>query len=932
MPSTIILAAFLSTTLALGLWAGRGVKTMKDYALANRSLGAGVLTITLLATFIGSGDLTFPFDVANSDLAFGIIDPLSIVFSFILTGLVIVPNMVYFTNCFTTGDLMEKLYGRAARILSGIVSLFVSILVVSTQLKAIGDIAGFIFKGLSIEAIILVVGFIVVTYTSVSGMRGVAYTDVLQFIIMVVMLFILTGGLLHQLGGLKVLIQQLPEKNTKFLTSPNLGIELKGSLFFSIIPTFVLTPPIIQRILMVKNKRQVKNMFFLGAFIYSIITALLLIIGLGAVVYSNNNLSQEFKITSKSAFNLVGSLGNAIFNGSDLLNHFILIGMIFVLSSTMDSFLHTAGISLIHDVVSPILNRRKIVINEIMWSRVATSIIGLISVYSALKVFRDTHSLSGVGYYKIGYYHAVFVMHLILFPLIVGVMGVKTDKKSFIAFISSYTSTVIITKGLFSLDEFTPFYISIVVGIVCFFASHFYQNKGFVMVDRSQGDWRKKPWLPTWSGFASKISSSIPTLGKLREESQGLVSEHGSEPLLFSIAFVVTSPIILLTIPHTMETLPLIALVYGIAIFLCSGLMIESIWASYLKPYFDLYWFLTLLFCLPFSTTLLFFSASNQPTVSIAVLVAFFLLMLLVDWKTFINLGLIGIGSSTMIYRYFSGEFFPSLEFEVQWQMAITLFTLLILGIMFTAKREIYNSRRLKQTQLFGSSIAHETRNYLGNSINIGKVLRSAIEKNEIRPMKLNDVKSIEQYYIINKKSVEDLDLFGEFLSQGGEKASSKIDLFLDAMRRPLIKAKREKTSIKKLIEESLKGAFFKDPKIGKLLKLEIKDDFQATILPEFFSHIMYNLVKNAYWHGGASQILIRLNSGRKTLDVLDNGRGISPKDQNSIFDLFYSGGSSSGIGLTLVKAIVESAGGKINVESKQGENHYTKVIIRFAS
>ncbi len=150
-------------------------------------------------------------------------------------------------------------------------------------------------------------------------------------------------------------------------------------------------------------------------------------------------------------------------------------------------------------------------------------------------------------------------------------------------------------------------------------------------------------------------------------------------------------------------------------------------------------------------------------------------------------------------------------------------------------------------------------------------------------------------------------------------------------MRKPLVKAKREKTSLKKLIEDSLKGAFFTDSKISKLLKVEIKDDFQATLLPEFFSHIMYDLVKNAYWHGGASQIVIKLDSMEKTLEILDNGRGISPKDQNHIFDLFYSGGSSSGVGLSLVKAIVESTGGKINIYSSQGENSYTKATIRFS-
>ncbi len=84
MYSTIILATFLIAILALGLWAARGVKTMKDYALANRSLGTGVLTMTLLATFIAAGNLGFIARIFDRGICHGILYPLSFITSFIL--------------------------------------------------------------------------------------------------------------------------------------------------------------------------------------------------------------------------------------------------------------------------------------------------------------------------------------------------------------------------------------------------------------------------------------------------------------------------------------------------------------------------------------------------------------------------------------------------------------------------------------------------------------------------------------------------------------------------------------------------------------------------------------------------------------------------------------------------------------------------------
>lgn len=49
------------------------------------------------------------------------------------------------------------------------------------------------------------------------------------------------------------------------------------------------------------------------------------------------------------------------------------------------------------------------------------------------------------------------------------------------------------------------------------------------------------------------------------------------------------------------------------------------------------------------------------------------------------------------------------------------------------------------------------------------------------------------------------------------------------------------------------------------------------------------------------------------------------------VFDLFYSGGGSSGIGLALVKVIVESFDAKVHVESKQGQSSFTAFSVAFA-
>jgi signal transduction histidine kinase len=100
---------------------------------------------------------------------------------------------------------------------------------------------------------------------------------------------------------------------------------------------------------------------------------------------------------------------------------------------------------------------------------------------------------------------------------------------------------------------------------------------------------------------------------------------------------------------------------------------------------------------------------------------------------------------------------------------------------------------------------------------------------------------------------------------------------------------------------------------------------------------VFYNLIDNAIKFSGTSKhIDISLYSGddELVLSVKDYGIGISAKEQEKIFDRFYRGDEpqrmgikGSGIGLTIVKQIVEAHGGTIAVESEIGKG--SRVTVR---
>ncbi len=103
-------------------------------------------------------------------------------------------------------------------------------------------------------------------------------------------------------------------------------------------------------------------------------------------------------------------------------------------------------------------------------------------------------------------------------------------------------------------------------------------------------------------------------------------------------------------------------------------------------------------------------------------------------------------------------------------------------------------------------------------------------------------------------------------------------------------------------------------------------------------SQVIINLVANALKYtssGGLVEICVLVNAQQVELTVQDNGSGIAEEDLPYIFERFYRADKSrnrltggSGIGLAIVKAIIEAHQGDIRVESKLGQG--TEFIVSF--
>lgn len=132
-------------------------------------------------------------------------------------------------------------------------------------------------------------------------------------------------------------------------------------------------------------------------------------------------------------------------------------------------------------------------------------------------------------------------------------------------------------------------------------------------------------------------------------------------------------------------------------------------------------------------------------------------------------------------------------------------------------------------------------------------------------------------------------------------------------------------------LEESLARAVLKYEDMIENKNLRLECDLQSAevySVEEYLDIIWNNLISNAVKFtdsGGAIKVSLRLVGGKAVVSVADTGCGIDSGTGARIFEKFYQGdtshaGEGNGLGLALVKKVIDVLGGEIHVESARGK------------
>ncbi|MFW2387887.1 MAG: two-component system sensor histidine kinase NtrB [Polyangiales bacterium] len=191
---------------------------------------------------------------------------------------------------------------------------------------------------------------------------------------------------------------------------------------------------------------------------------------------------------------------------------------------------------------------------------------------------------------------------------------------------------------------------------------------------------------------------------------------------------------------------------------------------------------------------------------------------------------------------------------------------------------------------------------------------------------------SVEMVRDGNALSSEDARLLGIVISEV-ERLNSLVTTMLQVGRPSQIQT--EEIDIRSIASEvvAVAGGETTASNGLRIVEIEPEEPIPAIVDPDRMRQVVWNLVKNAVQvsprHGTVEVRTGRDAKGCAFLEVVDEGPGIDTAQQEQLFDMFYSGRRHGvGLGLALVKQIVEQHQGRIDIIDRDGAGTCFRVTL----
>ncbi|MGH9379544.1 MAG: sodium:solute symporter [Thermoanaerobaculia bacterium] len=283
----LILAAYLAAVVALGLWIGRGLRTVSDFMVGDRNLPWWLILVSIVATETSTVTfLSIPGFAWSRDLTWLQI-PLGFLLGRFAVAFFLLPQ--YFRgSIYTAYEVLHQRFGGATKQAAS--ALFIVTRSLADGLRLfLTAIVLQEMTGIPMHWAVVALGSATILYCALGGMRAVLWTDLMQFVVYIGGALVAFWLLLDRLpGGWSQMVDmgeaagklRIFDLTLDWSEPYGLWAGLVGGIFITL-GSHGVDQLMVQRYLCARGLPQARRALWVGGFVVLAQFALFLLIGVG---------------------------------------------------------------------------------------------------------------------------------------------------------------------------------------------------------------------------------------------------------------------------------------------------------------------------------------------------------------------------------------------------------------------------------------------------------------------------------------------------------------------------------------------------------------------------------------------------------------------------------------------------------------------------
>lgn len=364
-------ALYFAALIGIGVQTMRRIESSDDFAVAGNRIIWPVFFGSLAAAFLGGGA---SIGLAGQTFSNGYV----YMFAFlaysvqtVLVGWFVAPRLKRYRHAHTIGDVMEEHFGRATRLLTGIVSVALCAGILGAQALAIGTVVN-ATVGLPVTPSIVIGMVVVILYSTFGGLWAVIQTDMMQFVLLGVLVPVTLLIGVARAGGVDELLAAVPDAHAGALGS--MSVSAFAGLFVSFLLGETLVPPYAQRTFSTPDGRHARTGYVLTGIFSAFFFFITASIGLVALRLFPGVAPEAALPTVVMKLLPVGLVG------------LVVAALLAVVMSTASSYMNSTAVVLIKDIYQPFIRPGLTPRHRLWLERMTTAIVGVLATLFAISV------------------------------------------------------------------------------------------------------------------------------------------------------------------------------------------------------------------------------------------------------------------------------------------------------------------------------------------------------------------------------------------------------------------------------------------------------------------------------------------------------------------------------------------------------------------